>query len=227
MAQGVLTPTQPATPPSAEPIGGGGNGDRFSGPGGRGDDGRWEPSASSLPARTYRTGMWMGLAAIVMMFAAFTSALVVRKGLSTDWVRTGLPRVLYLNTLVLLASSATLEVSRRSLRKGLVAGFVRWWSVTTLLGLAFLSGQLLAWKELEAGGVYLATNPSSSFFYLLTAAHGAHLAGGVIALLYIALRAKTLLRAARGRAAVDAAATYWHFMDGLWVYILLLLMTRS
>jgi cytochrome c oxidase subunit 3 len=177
--------------------------------------------------------MWMGLAGITMVFAAFTSALVVRKGAGSDWAPTALPPVLYLNTIVLLASSLTLELSRRSLaskqsKQGarLEGRFLGWWYVTLILGGAFIAGQLQAWRELSARGVYLSTNPSSSFFYLLTAAHGLHLLGGIAALTYVAVRARGGQFVIGERTAVDLTALYWHFMDGLWVYILFLLVTR-
>jgi cytochrome c oxidase subunit 3 len=172
----------------------------------------------------------MALAAIVMLFASFTSALVVRRGLSNDWVPTALPRILYLNTVVLLISSLTLEASRRSLtvgRRHFLSGRFAYWLYATLgLGLAFLAGQMAAWRELVSRGVYLASNPSSSFFYLLTAAHGLHLLGGMGGLLYLVLRARTLATTPSKHAALDVAAIYWHFMDGLWIYILLLLTVR-
>jgi len=198
---------------------------RIGGSGG-GDNGDAPHSfGRSVPARTYQIGMWLALGAIVMVFAAFTSALVVRRGLSDDWVAIALPRLLWLNTAVLLASSLTLERSRRGLAARQEAQFSRWLKVTVALGWLFLGGQLLAWRELAARGVYLATNPSSSFFYLLTAAHGVHLLGGIVALAYLVWRARRI--AAGGRAtAVDVTALYWHFMDGLWIYILLLLGAR-
>jgi cytochrome c oxidase subunit III len=170
--------------------------------------------------------MWVGLAAIVMLFAAFTSAMVVRKGISNDWVPTELPRVLWLNTAILLASSATLERSRRSLAAGVVDRFAPWLYVTVGLGLMFVAGQLLAWHELALRGVYLATNPSSSFFYLLTAAHGVHLLGGIAALFYILFRTRRFIVEPTRRAPLDVTAIYWHFMDGLWIYILWLLRVR-
>jgi cytochrome c oxidase subunit III len=195
----------------------------------------------SVPARAYRTGMWMALVGITMLFAAFTSAMVVRQGISNDWAHTALPRVLWLNTAILLASSATLELSKRALGRDNARRFMAWLDVTAVLGVAFIAGQLLAWKELRAHGVYLATNPSSSFFYLLTAAHGVHVLGGIAALIYVLIRARTGAvgpsfveqgiggPATLGRALrtpVEVAALYWHFMDGLWVYILILMMTR-
>ena len=197
--------------------------DGFGGPGG---EPHREPLPWSVPARAYRTGMWMAMAAIVMLFAAFTSALIVRQGISTDWTPTALPRILYLNTAVLLASSLTLQLSRRSLRANSGGQFALWLYVTIALGFGFVAGQLAAWRELAYQGVYLSTNPSSSFFYLLTAAHGLHLLGGIAALCYLVVNSRKLAAKIRKSVAVDVVALYWHFMDGLWLYVLILLMVR-
>jgi cytochrome c oxidase subunit 3 len=215
-----------ASPKSVRSFAGGGSGHddhgSHGGSGGHGSGAR----GRELPARVYRTGMWMGLAAIVMLFAAFTSAMVVREGISSDWVSTRLPGIIYLNTILLLGSSLTLELSRRSLAREAAKQFVLWLCLTLGLGLGFVAGQLQAWRELAARGVYLATNPSSSFFYVLTAAHAIHLLGGIAALSYLVLRARRLLLDPRRRTSVEVTAIYWHFMDALWVYILFLLMAR-
>jgi len=178
--------------------------------------------------------------AVVMMFAAFTSALVVRKS-SLDWQTFKLPSILYFNTLLLLASSVTLEVARRRVEtfmggikmagiettgiksdglKSQVESPALWLYITLFLGLLFVAGQYAAWLRLRAEGLYLATNPSSSFFYLLTAVHALHVLGGLGGLLYVIgkLR-KSVLR----RNQLVAAARYWHFMGILWLYLLLLL----
>jgi cytochrome c oxidase subunit III len=172
------------------------------------------------------TGIWVVLAAIGMSFAALTSALVVRKGGAADWRHLTLPSVLYLNTLVLLASSVTLEISRRrvaSFMGGLKSGVAnpaRWLYITLFLGLLFVGGQYIAWRQLSAQGLYLATNPSSSFFYVFTAAHALHLMGGLGGLVRVIRKLhKSVLR----RSTLDATSRYWHFMDVLWVYLLLLL----
>jgi cytochrome c oxidase subunit 3 len=222
MATTVAPPKLSPPPKTRGGPGNGGNG--FGGSGGGG--GGWESAPWSVPPRAYRTGMWLAIAGIVMIFAAFTSALVVRRGLSADWAPTALPHILYLNTVVLVASSLTLELSRRSLRARRGAEFARWIYLTVALGLVFVGGQLEAWKELASRGVYLATNPSSSFFYLLTAAHSVHLLGGIIALLVLGFRAQTLSATPRKCVAVDVTAIYWHFMDGLWIYLLFVLMAR-
>jgi len=176
--------------------------------------------------RASRSGIWVGLFAITMSFAAFSSALFVREG-TMDWTHIVLPSVLYLNTFVLLASSATLEVARRSLTAStpLVRHDSRrasaWVLLTLLFGLAFCVGQLAAWRDLRAQGIYLATNPNSSFFYLLTFIHALHVFAGIAALSYLAGRLIARHSALR-RIVFENTAIYWHFMAVLWVYLFLL-----
>ena len=213
MGIATVTPPKAREPDFTPPSGG----DGWSG------DGRERPRG--LPrAKTYRMGMWIALIPILMMFISFASAMVVRRGLSNDWVPTPIPPILWLNTLLLLASSLTLERARRSLKRGLGEAFSRWLLLTTVVGVAFVGGQFIAWRGLVSQGVYLASNPSSSFFYLLTVAHGVHLLGGLLALVYLNTRARVFAAAGAPRAtALDVTAIYWHFMDGLWIYVLTLL----
>lgn len=200
-------------------IGRGGISPGEGGPGGSGGAGGY---FGGVPQRTYLTGLTMGLAAILMFFMALVSAFIVRKGLSNDWQAFPLPSILYVNTLILVASSFTIQAARRRLARADEAGFRHWWFMTTALGLLFLAGQLTAWRQLVREGVYLATNPSSSFFYVLTAAHGVHLVGGIVALAAIAFWNWKRARVSRGTAA-EMAAVYWHFLDGLWIFLFLLL----
>ncbi|HXG32718.1 MAG TPA: cytochrome c oxidase subunit 3 [Bryobacteraceae bacterium] len=168
------------------------------------------------------TGIVVACAAIVMLFAALTSAMIVRRGLGGDWQTLTLPGILWVNTGVLLASSFAVERARRALRQGRREAFNHLWLAGTVLGFLFLAGQYAAWRQLVAAGVYLATNPSSSFFYLFTVAHALHLAGGLLALVFITIWAWRLRLGPGRRTAVDVSAFYWHFMDGLWIYLLLL-----
>ena len=172
--------------------------------------------------RASLTGLMVLLAAVVMFFAALTSAFIVRRGLSNDWEHTRMPRVLFLSTAVLLASSAVLELARRALKAGRRESFNRLWTAGSVLGVLFLACQYAAWLQLRAQGIYLATNPSSSFFYVLTAAHAVHLIGGVLALLYVSIQALRLRLGPGKRTAIDVTAMYWHFLDGLWLYLLIL-----
>jgi len=176
--------------------------------------------------RVSSSGIWVGVFAITMSFAAFTSALFVREG-TTDWGHLVLPSVLYVNTLVLLTSSITLESARRALAAGPFGNIEgtrkasAWVMITLLLGLGFCAGQFHAWQELRAEGIYLATNPNSSFFYLLTFLHALHVLVGILVLVYLAGRLMASHTTFR-RSLFANTAIYWHFMCGLWVYLLLL-----
>ena len=172
------------------------------------------------------TGIWVGLAAITMSFAAFTSALIVRQGASQDWRHITLPPVLYLNSLVIIASSITLEISRRRIAafmggmRDQAAKPARWLYVTFLLGLLFVAGQTFAWMQLKSQGFGLASNVSYSFFYVLTVAHALHVFGGLGGLVRVIGKLNhSVLR----RSTLDATSRYWHFMGVLWLYLLLLL----
>ena len=202
-----------------------GSGPKRPGPNGNGRNGHshFEPDAN---ANRYRVGMWVALASISMLFTALSSAYIVRAGSSNDWVSIAMPKVLLLSTALILVSSVTLEVSRRNLKSAAFSGYGRWLLITMLLGLGFLAAQLLAWKQLARQGVYLISNPHSSFFYLLTAVHAVHLIGGLLALIFLWVRSrftKELKVTPRGQAVADAVTIYWHFMDALWIYLFLLL----
>src|SRR5258707_4360248 len=172
------------------------------------------------------TAIWVVLFAITMMFAAFSSALIVRKGSSLDWRTFRLPSILYFNSLLLIASSVTLEIARRRVAtfmgglKTQVESPARWLYITLFLGLLFVAGQYVAWTQLRAEGLYLATNPSSSFFYLLTATHALHVVGGLGGLIYVI---RNLSKSDLRRNQLVATARYWHFMGILWLCLLLLL----
>ena len=200
-------------------------GDPFrSGPPGSKD---WPPGWSHDDAaepEKYRIGMWVGLASILMLFIALTSAYIVRGvpalgGGQDDWLPIDMPSVLWLNTILLVLSSITIELSRRALKRNDYQRFKSWIGLTTLLGIAFLIGQVIAWRQLAAQGVFINSHPHSSFFYLLTSLHGLHLLGGVIALSYVTVAALRMRIGFKRRAAVDVTAIYWHFMDGLWIYL--------
>ncbi len=205
-------------------IGGGGGGPPP--PPGGGDDGddddrnrrrKWSPS----PKR-YSTAIAIGIVSILMFFMALASAFIVLRRGSEVWVTVHLPRILWANTCVLLASSFTLESARRRLFLADLSGFRKFWSMTTVLGFLFVVGQLIAWRQLVAQGVYIASNQASSFFYIFTGAHAVHLLGGVGALLFVAFRKFEKTKISLPLAA-EITSYYWHFMDGLWIFLLALL----
>ncbi len=242
-----FTPTIPAPRPASSrgdgshlpPVTGGGDGGR-----------RPDPGLPDYGARLRRArlGVAVALTSVTMLFVAFTSAYIVRQGLPTfdphtntvvhDWIPVPLPTVLFLiNTLVLLVSSVTMELARRQLARQVALEPVRsipgvslgresdfpWLGLTVVLGFGFLAGQWLAWRDLASRGFYVATNPSSSFVYLLTGVHALHLVGGVVALLVAGTAALLKRPLASRRIMVNVTAWYWHFMALLWIYILALL----
>lgn len=204
----ALVPPAPPIDPGWGDGGGGGQ------PGGRGAD-----------RRAAFTALFVLLAATTMIFAAFTSAFVVRRGLAdmNDWVTYHKPPILFLNTAILLASSFVLDLSRRALKTGHRGRFNLWWTTATALGVLFLAGQAVAWYQLKQAGIYISTNPASSFFYLLTAAHAFHLLGGVTALVYVDVQALRLRLGPAKRTAIDVTAIFWHFLDGIWLYLMVLI----
>ncbi len=213
MADQLATPV--TVPPDADL--GFGNGGGVLGGGGNG--GRGEPRPDPFTAQLGLMGL---LGTVTMLFAGFTSAYLVRRA-GVSWETFSMPVLLWFNTVVLMASSATLEGARAALGR-LSPGAVRSWLLATnVLGLGFVVGQLLAWRQLAQQGIFVPSSPHSSFFYILTGVHGLHLCGGILALLYVLYWA----RRASWRTALptkfSVCAIYWHFVTGLWLYLLLLL----
>jgi cytochrome c oxidase subunit 3 len=196
-----------------------------SGPGGppgpaeAGRDGGDRPAPS--PRDIARFGVWLMLGTLSMMFIGFTSAYMVRR-VAGDWRPLPLPSILLVNTLVLLASSVVLETARRALAAWDLPGAQRRLGLTGLLGLAFAGGQFMAWRQLAAQGVFLSSHPHSSFFYMLTGVHLAHLAGGLVWFAIVLTRLRRMAYAP-GEDGLGLFAIYWHFVGGLWAYLLLLL----
>jgi cytochrome c oxidase subunit 3 len=183
--------------------------------------------ASHGRAQAARSGIWVAIFAITMSFAAFTSALMVRQG-SGDWKHIALPPIVYLNTVALLISGITLERARSQATRGTrpqLRDGLPWLVVTLGLGLVFVAGQCLAWRQLAAQGLYLATTSNSSFFYVFTAMHALHLLGGMAALTYLIAQISSRRRSPRW-SLFEGAAIYWHFMGILWVYLLVVIATR-
>ena len=203
-------------PPSRHDDGDGGNDS-----GNTGGERRPEPRRAS--AKKYSTAIALAMLSILMFFMVLTAAFVVLRfnNLHT-WSAIHLPSILWLNTTVLLASSGTLELARRKLQVDSLRGFKQMWVLTTILGMIFLAGQVIAWRHLAAEGVYMTSRLSSSFFYVFTALHAVHLLGGICALLYVGLRNFEAARVSRFVAA-EVTSYYWHFMDGLWLFLLALL----
>ena len=164
------------------------------------------------------------LATVGMLFAGFASAYLVRRQ-GMDWAREQLPGILVFNTCVLLASSAALEAARAAHRRHRSRNVRHWVAAGALLGLVFLGAQFVAWSQLAARGVYLPSSAYSSFFYMLTAVHGVHLAGGILALGYLLWRVSRYKLRRIEEGLLNGCVVYWHFVDGVWVFLYLFLLS--
>jgi cytochrome c oxidase subunit III len=204
-----------------EDIGGGGG--KNPPPGGDdGDEGGKRRGRQAPSSRVYATAIVLAIVSIVMFFMAMASAFLYTRANSNRWVPLHLPSVIWFNTAILLLSSGAMELSRRRLAFGEVRQFRKLWFVATALGFVFLAGQLVAWRQFILAGFYVSTNQASSFFYIFTGLHGLHLLGGICALLYVSFRKFEKAKISRTVAA-EVVSYYWHFMDGLWIFLLALL----
>lgn len=188
------------------------------------DDERRRREYWFTPRGAYKAAVIWLIGSISSLFATISTILETRWIHSKHWVAIPVPSVLYANTAVLLISSVTVGFAQSSSKTGNRKRALLLLQATLLFGCTFVAGQILAWRKLASQGIYLGSNAGSAFFYVITAAHAIHLAGGMVVLAYVIFRANHLQGAGLEQAATESVALYWHFMDGLWVYLLLLLM---
>jgi cytochrome c oxidase subunit 3 len=162
------------------------------------------------------------LTGITMLFAGLSSSFIVLRGVPS-WQSIEMPSLLWANTAVLVFSSIAIEFSRRAVRRNELQTMREWLAVAGGLGLIFLIGQVIVWRQLVNAGIYLPSNLHSSFFYVLTGIHGLHLLGGVGGLGYVLSKALSNRLTVFNHESLKLCATYWHFMDALWIYLFLLL----
>jgi cytochrome c oxidase subunit 3 len=179
-----------------------------------------EDSTSSLPPA--KIGLGVFLAVVGSLFALFISAYSMRMNM-LDWRALPVPRLLWFNTGVLVLSSAALQWAHTAARRNDIDGVIVGLCAGGASAVSFLVGQLLAWRQLNAGGYFLASNPANSFFYLITAVHGLHLMGGLTALGRTTARVWRGAEPAQVRLSVELCAIYWHFLLLVWLVLLGLL----
>jgi cytochrome c oxidase subunit 3 len=165
--------------------------------------------------------LWVACASITMMFAAFTSAYIVRQA-AGNWLEFELPNLFFLNTITIVLSSAALQASYFSFKRGNKQGYRLLLGLTFLLGMAFVVLQYMGWEALTEMGVMLDGNPSGSFIYVISGVHAAHVVGGMGALIVALLHAYILpfKPTARRKLRFELVLTYWHFVGILWLYLL-------
>jgi cytochrome c oxidase subunit 3 len=179
-----------------------------------------EESPSSLPPA--KIGLGVFLAVVGSLFALFISAYSMRMTM-VDWRTLPVPKLLWFNTGVLVASSVALQWAYMAARRNDVDGVIIGLLVGGMSAVIFLAGQLLAWQQLNVAGYFVASNPANSFFYLITAAHGLHLMGGLVALGRTTAKVWRGAEVTRMRLSVELCAIYWHFLLLVWLVLLGLL----
>lgn len=226
-----LTVIELPQPQTGGPAGGGpgdpGWDDR--GGGGDGDD---DPDESGYLPDLGIFGMRLMLVSITTLFIVIVIVYLALAQSTKHWTPVRIPRLLWLSTLIIVASSWTLETARRYFLSRSRRSYARWMFATVLLGVAFLASQILSLRQLIAQGFYLRGNPHSLMFFVITGAHGFHLLGGLLMLSYLLGRVALSPVAIdidfrRQRARNSVAALYWHWLDGLWVIMFVLLVAKS
>jgi len=177
---------------------------------------------SSFPLSSREILTWLIMTGIAMLFAGFTSAYIVLRGVPS-WEHIELPPLVWANLAILLASSATLELSRRAVKSGMAPAMRNWLTISGVLGLTFLVGQIVAWRQMTASGLGMSSTLHISFFYVFSGVHAVHIIGGLIGLAVVLVKAYLGRLSASNYDSLRLLTKYWHFMGGIWLYLLLLL----
>ncbi len=167
--------------------------------------------------------LWVAIASISMMFAGLTSAYIVKES-QANFLKFGLPLAFWYSTAVMIASSITIWLAQKKFKNREMAAYRRLVTVTFFLGLVFIGLQVLGFAELYKNGLTLTTNVSVSFLYVIVFLHALHVAGGVVALMVMFVKAFRTKTKSYNAVPIEVMGTYWHFVDFLWIYLLIFLL---
>ena len=170
----------------------------------------------------HKFSLWIGMASILMMFAGFTSAYIVKRGDGSNWLEFSLPPVFWYSTAVILLSSLTIYLAGKAFKDRNMPRYRSLITVTAILGVLFTVLQWSGFKYLQNHGVKLIgsnSNPAASFLGVITGVHMLHVLGGVVVLIVMFLRAYNSTKKSYSYVPMDVASTYWHFVDAIWIYL--------
>lgn len=167
--------------------------------------------------------LWVGIGSIVMMFAGLTSAYIVKRNMA-NWVPYDLPVIFWYSTATIILSSITMRMSENYFKQKEMALYRKWMIITTVLGVLFVIMQIIGFTQLWSDGITLTKNVSYSFLYVIVGLHAAHVIAGVIALLIIFAKAFSTKQKSYSAVPIEMMSTYWHFVDLLWIYLLVFLL---
>jgi len=165
--------------------------------------------------------LWVAMGSIVMMFAALTSAYIVKKN-SGSWLEFDLPKIFWYSTATILLSSVTIHLAGKAFKAREMGRYRILITVTAILGVAFILMQWMGFRDLENRGIALTgikSNSAASFLFVITGLHMAHVLGGVIAILVIFIKAYSVKVKNYSSLPIDLVSTYWHFVDVIWIYL--------
>ncbi len=182
-----------------------------------------EEPKKPLAMHPKKFAMWLFVASVGMLFASLTSAYIVRQA-EGNWLYFKLPDLLYWTSLVIVLSSVTMQMAFHAAKKDMLERVKILVSITMVLGVIFLIGQVMAWGQLVAQSVYFVGNPSGSFLYVLTGLHGLHIVSAIIYLILVLMAAYRFKIHSRSLAMIEMCTTYWHFLGGLWLYLFIFLL---
>lgn len=168
----------------------------------------------------HKYSLWIAMASITMMFIGFTSAYVVKRS-QANWLAFELPAIFYVSTVLILLSSLTIYLAGRQFKARNMSAYKQLITLTALLGLGFVVCQFIGFADLKSNGLPLSSTVSASFIYVIVGAHVLHVLGGVAVLMVMFVRAfRTRIRT-YSTIPIEVASTYWHFVGGLWIYLLI------
>ena len=182
-----------------------------------------KPVQQPLSMHPKKFALWLFIVTVVMIFAAFTSAHIVRQA-DGNWLIYETPPMLWVTSGIIVLSSVSMQWAYRAAKRDHLKQVKVAMSLTVVLGLAFLAGQLMAWDQLVDAGVYFVGNPAGSFMYVFTGVHGLHLVGGIVFLLFVLISSLKNKVHARRLLNMEMCTTYWHFLGGLWIYLFVFLL---
>jgi cytochrome c oxidase subunit III len=181
-----------------------------------------EEPKQPLAMNAKKFGMWLFLVSVGMLFAAFSSAYIVRQA-EGNWVDFALPSLFYYTTAIIVLSSVSIQWAYFAAKRDEFEKVKVLVAITTAFGFAFLVGQVIGWKQMTENSIYLVGNPSGSFVYILTGLHGAHLLGGIVFLIIVLVSAFRMKIHSNNLLRLELCVTYWHFLGGLWIYLFVFL----
>jgi len=186
-----------------------------------------EEAKKPISMHPKKFAMWLFIATVCMLFAAWTSAYIVKRA-EAGWAEVIIPNQFWINTVIIMVSSITMTWAQWSARRDNLEMVKLAISITTILGIAFLIGQWMAWKELvELNEHFTGGNVSHSFLYVLTGVHGAHIIGGVIFLIIVLISTFKYQVHSRNMTRIELCSTFWHFLDVLWLYLFVFLLLNK